>query len=271
MNDAAHRARESNRGLWDEMARVHVAAYREVGLLRYGEEILDPVELHEVGDVEGKSLLHLQCHIGTDTLAWARRGAHVTGVDFSGEAIACAEELRDELCLPARFVQSDVYDLPQVLSEEFDIVYTSRGVLCWLHDLDAWMHIIACFLKRGGVFYLLDGHPFLNVLEERASGELEVAHRYFHELEPIVYEAGGPDYADPGHALQHPSHEWVWSLAEIVSAVVRADLVLEVFSEHQHTFHRHFPTMRTDDGRVFRMPSDAGRLPLSFSLRARKV
>jgi hypothetical protein len=116
-------AEESNRALWDELARVHIGAYKEVELLRRGEEILDPVELREIGDVRGKTMLHLQCHIGTDSLAWTRRGAVMPGVDFSAEAIACAECLRDELGLEARFLESNAYDLTTALDGEFDVVY----------------------------------------------------------------------------------------------------------------------------------------------------
>jgi len=263
-------AEESNRALWDEMARVHIGAYKEVELLRRGEEILDPVELRELGDVRGKTMLHLQCHIGTDTLAWARRGAVVTGVDFSGQAIACAEGLRDELGLDARFLESNVYDLRAVLDERFDVVYTSRGVLCWLRDLEEWARIVAHFLKPGGVFYLLDSHPIINAIEEHSPGELAFAHRYFHETQATVWEAGGPDYADPRHALQHPSHEWAWALSEIVNAMLAAGLVLESLNEHEHCFYKHLPSMTSDDGRTYRLPSCAGKLPLLFSLRATK-
>jgi SAM-dependent methyltransferase len=180
-------AEESNRALWDEMARVHIGAYKEVELLRRGEEILDPVELRELGDVGGKTMLHLQCHIGTDTLAWARRGAVVTGVDFSGQAIACAEGLRDELGLEARFLESNVYDLRVVLDEKSDVVYTSRGILCWLRDLEKWARAVSGFLKFGEIFYLLDFHQGLNELEECPPGRPAFAHRYFHQAEPMVY------------------------------------------------------------------------------------
>ncbi|GAB4308592.1 MAG: hypothetical protein Kow0097_09250 [Candidatus Bipolaricaulota bacterium] len=205
--ETQRQAEEWNRRRWDEVARVHVGAYREVELLRTGQEVLDEIELREVGDVLGKRLLHLQGHIGTDTLAWARHGAIVTGVDFSEESIKSAEALRDELGLEARFIRSNVYDLPDVLSEVFDVVYTSRGVLCWLRDLTAWAGIIARFLAPGGIFYLMESHPILNALEERPTGELAFIHPYFHRPEPVRGEAGGPDYADPTHPLQHPSHE----------------------------------------------------------------
>jgi 2-polyprenyl-3-methyl-5-hydroxy-6-metoxy-1,4-benzoquinol methylase len=144
-------AEQRNRALWDEIAPVHAKAYKEVALLKRGGIALDEIELREIGDVTGKTLLHLQCHIGTDTLSWARQGAVVTGVDFSGESIACARQLGQELGLRATFVHANVYDLPTMLREQFDIVYTSRGVLCWLRDLDLWAQIVARSLKPDGI------------------------------------------------------------------------------------------------------------------------
>ena len=120
-------------------------------MLREGIEVLDEIELREVGDVAGKSMLHLQCHIGTDTLAWARRGAVVTGLDFSGESIACAERLRGELGIDARFVHANVYDAREAIDEAFDIVYTSKGVLTWLRDIEEWGHIEILINNAGGL------------------------------------------------------------------------------------------------------------------------
>lgn len=262
---------ESNRLLWDEMARVHIRAYPDVQLLRDGHEVLDEIELREVGEVAGKRLLHLQCHIGTDTLAWARRGAIVTGVDFSGEAIRLAEALQDELGLDARFVQANIYDLPDVLLEDFDIVYTSRGVLCWLRDLGEWARIVARHLTPGGMFYLMEAHPILNALEERAPAEPAFVHPYFHRPDPVRWEAGGPDYADPSHRLEHPSHEWIWSLSDIVNAVLKAGLTIEFLNEYDRLFFRFFPSMTTEDGRWWRLPPAYGdKVPLLLTLRARR-
>ncbi len=159
-------ARDGNRSLWDELTPVHLRSY---GVERFlaGEPWLPKRILEEVGDVQGKSLLHLQCHFGLDTLAWAREGAVVTGVDFSPEAIKAAEELSKQANLPARFICSDIYDLPEVLDEQFDIIFTSIGVLCWLKDLDVWARIIADHLKPGGVFYIMEGHPLITTFDER--------------------------------------------------------------------------------------------------------
>jgi SAM-dependent methyltransferase len=264
-------AEDANRTLWDEMARVHIRAYREVQLLRDNEEILDEIELREVGDVKGRSLLHLQCHIGTDTLAWARKGAAVTGVDFSPGAIACAERLREELGLDAKFIQSNVYDLPSVLSQEFDIVYSSRGVLCWLRNLDEWASVVARFLAPGGIFYLMEAHPILNSLEEHTPGVLSFAHPYFHRPEPVCWESGGFDYADPCHRLEHPSYEWTWNLSDVVNALIGAGLELAFLHEYDRLFFRLFPSMVSEDGRWYRLAQYPSMLPLLFTLRAHRV
>jgi len=263
-------AEDANRVWWDALARVHVHTYKEVQLLRDGKEILDEIELREVGDVRGKSLLHLQCHIGTDTLAWARNGATVTGVDFSAEAIACAEQLRDELGLKATFIQSNVYDLPSVLAGEFDMVYSSRGVLCWLRDLREWASIVSHFLSPGGVFYLMESHPILNALEEETPGVLSLANPYFHAPQATRWEAGGGDYADDSHTVEHPSYEWVWSLSDVVNALIGAGLEIEFLNEYDRLFFRLFPSMISDDGRQYRLAQYPGMVPLIFTLRAHK-
>jgi len=265
-----HDAEVQNRALWDEIAPVHLKAYREVAMLLEGDEVLDEIELREVGDVRGKTMLHLQCHIGTDTLAWARRGAIVTGLDFSGASIGCAECLRDELGLDARFVHANVYEARAAIDRTFDIVYTSKGVLCWLRDLNEWGRIIAHFLKPGGTFYLMEAHPILNSVEEESDGELSFAYRYFHRPEPTVWGRDDPDYADNDYIPEHASHEWDWSISDIVSALLQAGLHLDLLNEYEKIFFKLFPSMESDDGRWFRLPKYAGQLPLLLTLRASK-
>lgn len=269
-SESNQNAEERNRKLWDEIAPVHMESYREVALLREGAEILDEIELREVGEVRGKRLLHLQCHIGTDSLAWARHGALVTGLDFSSESIACAERLKRELGLEASFVQSNVYDARSAIDGAFDVVYTSKGVLCWLRDLEAWGRIIADFLEPGGVFYLMESHPILNALEEESPGRLSFAYRYFHKAEPTVWDGDDPDYADPNYVPKNPSYEWEWTVGDIVDSLLNAGLRLELLNEYERIFFRRFPTMESDDGRWYRLPASEGRIPLLLTLRARK-
>jgi SAM-dependent methyltransferase len=238
--------------------------------LRQGGTSLDEIELREIGDVRGKTLLHLQCHIGTDTLSWVRQGAIVTGVDFSAQSLACARALQQELGLPATFLQSNVYDLRAVLQGSFDMVYTSRGVLCWLRDLDEWARVIAHFLRPGGIFYILESHPFAHVLEETPSGEMAITYPYFHSPEPTRWDVGDADYADATYIPQHPSYEWQWSLGDIVNAILRAGLRLELLNEYDRLFYKAHPSMVESGDRSYQLPRYAGKLPLVFTIRARK-
>ncbi|TFH10243.1 MAG: class I SAM-dependent methyltransferase [Candidatus Atribacteria bacterium] len=263
-------AESKNRAMWDEVAPVHLRAYGEVAKLREGREFLDDIELREVGDVKGKSLLHLQCHIGTDTLAWARRGATATGVDFSGESIACARQLAKELDLSATFIHANIYDVRSVHDERYDIVYTSKGVLCWLRDLPEWGRIIAHYLNPGGFFYLMESHPVIMALEEEQTGNLAFRYPYFHKDEPTRWPAGDHDYADGTYIRQNESAEWEWSVSDIVNALIDAGLQLEFVNEYEKLFFQMFPSMTIDDGGWYRLPQYSSKLPLLLTLRARK-
>ncbi len=266
-----HDAAETlNRAHWDEIAPVHLKAYKEVALIREGKEVLDDIELREMGDVAGRSLLHLQCHIGTDTLAWVRHGAEATGVDFSAESIACATDLSRELKLPATFIQSNLYDLRSHHDGAYDIVYTAKGVLCWLRDLPEWGRIIAHYLKPGGVFYLMEAHPILNALDPNASGDLVFTYPYFHKPHPTEWAPGDPDYADPEYTPRHGCAEWEWTVSDIVTAIVDAGLKLEFVHEYEKLFFGRFPGMKTEDGLTYCMPGYEGKLPLLLTLRAEK-
>src|SRR5688500_12212315 len=181
---------DANRRRWDESVPIHISSrgYDLDGFLR-GEKSLYAVEMDEVGDVRGKSLLHLQCHFGMDTLNWARLGATVTGLDFSAEAINEARKLAVRIGVAdATFVQSDVYAAHEAITERFDIVYTGIGALCWLHDIREWARIAAGFLKPGGFLYVYEGHPMLWALDtERDDGQLVLTEPYFELQRPSEY------------------------------------------------------------------------------------
>jgi len=155
---------QANRRRWDQLAIEHQSSeFYDLAGFKTGKDRLRSIELNELGDVSGKSLLHLQCHFGMDTLAWARRGAIVTGIDFSQKAITTAQSLSEELNIPADFYCSDIYELLNVLSGLFDIVFTSYGVLHGLPDLQKWGQIISYYLKPGGIFYIVEDHPMFRV------------------------------------------------------------------------------------------------------------
>ena len=261
----------NNQTLWDELTAIHAEAY-PVAEFKAGTKKLDSLVTAEVGPVAGKTLLHLQCHFGMDTLGWARLGATVTGVDFSEQAIALARTLAREVGIPATFVQSDLYDLPGALPavEAFDIVFSSWGVLIWLPDLTRWAQIIAAYLKPGGRFYIADSHPFLNMFaNEDDTRGLAVTHPYFFDPMPR-YWPPGPDYADPSKSSANPSYEWQHSLGEIQNALIAAGLQIEFLHEHPFCAWNYFPFMERGADRWWRLPAEYPAIPLSFSLRAQK-
>ncbi len=234
---------EANRNLWNTWTPIHERSrHYAVDAFRAGGLSLQPAERELLGDVSGKSLLHLQCHFGMDTLSWARLGAKVTGVDISDAAIQAACKLATEVGLPARFIRCDIYDLPRHLDEQFDIVYTSYGVLAWLSDLAAWASLIARCLRPGGRFYLLEGHPFLGVFSAsdgaRSFADFRVAASYFakgpHRQENSRSYAMVPE--DPAHEKVE-CYEWTYTISDIVNAVAGAGLRIErmvEYSEHPY-------------------------------------
>lgn len=263
-------AESRNREHWDELADVHFRSYDMAPLLE-GGHVLDDTQVAELGNVAGKSLLHLQCHIGTDTLSWARLGAEVTGVDISPVSLERARELSRLTDLEGRFVESSVFDLPGVLDDEFDIVYTSVGVLCWLSDLDSWAGILSHYLRPGGVFYMLESHPFLNVFDDEVDG-LAVKYPYFHTSKPRLWPADYPDYSDPDYLVRSGSAEWTWSLGDVVNALLGAGLRIEFLREHDRVPWKALPCLVPDpvESGWYRLPEGKDLLPLTFSIRARR-
>jgi len=256
---------------WNELAPIHArSAFYDLAGFKAGRCSLTSIEREELGDVAGKSLLHLQCHFGMDTLSWARLGARVTGVDYAPAAIDLARDLSRELGLEARFLYASIYDLPALLEETFDIVFTSYGVLCWLPDLARWGQVIAHFLKPGGVFYIVEGHPFANVFyNEPDATRLEVAYPYFPAAGPQAYECDG-SYADTDVEVHHTSYEWPHSLGEIVNALLRAGLQLDFLHEFDRNVYRSHPYLVQGEDGWWRLPEHAESVPLMFSLKATK-
>jgi SAM-dependent methyltransferase len=261
-----------NRAWWDGVVQTHVASrfYRVAEFLR-GDDTLLPIESAEIGDIAGRRLAHLQCHIGLDTLSLARRGAHVTGLDFSPNALATARGFALESGIEARFVESNVYDAVAALGTGYDVVYATWGAIVWLPDLQRWAEIVAALLKPGGFLYLLEGHPMaLTLAQPSADAPLIVEWPYFKGDRPMVLNEPGT-YGDRAAKLAHSTtHEWPHSLDEILGALLDADLGLEMFHEHDRLAWQLWPSLEPDGTGMFRRPADRLRLPLSFSLKARK-
>ena len=262
---------EVNRRLWDAWAPHHATSdFYDADAFRAGRNTLNPVELAGVGDVRGKSLLHMQCHFGLDTLSWARNGARATGADFSLPAVEAARTLARDLNLPATFVHSNIYDLPDNLEGEFDVVFTSSGVLGWLPDMDGWAGVIAHFLRPGGFFFIYEVHPFALLFDEqRTDTKLRLRWPYFHQDEPLEFQ-DEVSYAAPEVAATADALYWVHSISDIIGSLLRAGLRLESINEYAFLSWPQFPWMvRQEDG-SWVLPPDAPELPLSFSLRAGK-
>lgn len=259
----------TNRENWNERTPIHARSeFYDLAGFKAGKTSLSSLETSEVGEVAGKSLLHLQCHFGMDTLSWARLGARVTGVDFSEEAIELAGAVSRELGLEARWVCSDVYDLPNTLGGEFDIVYTSGGVLTWLSDVSGWAQIIARYLKPGGTFYIIETHPFLYVFDnERDVNDLKVGYSYFHDSEPLRWAPEGT-YADRSAPITTPTYEWMHSLGEIVTSLSAAGLRIEFLHEFPFCGWQYFSFMEQGEDGWWRLRDNDAMLPLTFSLRA---
>jgi SAM-dependent methyltransferase len=263
--------RRANRALWDNWTALHAqSSYYDIEGAKAGKSTLSPLEIEALGDVTGKSLLHLQCHFGLDTLSWARRGAQVTGVDFSERAIDLARSLARELAIPAHFVHSDIYDLPAVLDDEFDVVFTSYGVLYWLPDLPRWAAVVARFLKPAGTFFIVDGHPFAGVFTDGDDGTLRPARPYFGGQAPEMVASYG-SYAASSAAFQGMQYGWTHPLSEIVNAVLAAGLRLESLHEFPYSHFPRWPGMeRGDDGWWRLAGTNHDLVPLLFSLKATK-
>lgn len=175
------REEDANRIHWNQVAPAHYTTY-DLETLRNGGSVLKDVEVQELGNISGLSVLHMQCHIGTDTLSLERAGARVTGVDFSEESIRYACKLRDELGLKTRFILGNALELDSLIDEQYDVVYTGQGVLCWLRDLEVWGRNVAQAIKPGGFFYIYEYHPFAYVFDDESNLRVDMDHQPDSEL-----------------------------------------------------------------------------------------
>ncbi|WP_369248056.1 class I SAM-dependent methyltransferase [Streptomyces sp. R41] len=263
---------EANQAHWDERVPLHVASdYYDLDAFRAGKDALRDFERAEVGDITGRSLLHLQCHIGLDTLSWARHGAsRVVGLDFSEPAVEVARDLAGELGFSAgraAFVAADVYDARETVPDSsYDIVYTGVGALCWLPDIRRWAETVAALIAPGGFLYLAEFHPLTDVLDDETGSR--IINDYFTRDAWINGLSG--TYADLDAATTHNrSVEWQHPLGEVVSALAAAGLRIEFLHEHDVSLFRRFESFEVRDG-YHRFPADRPRIPLMYSLKASK-
>lgn len=250
---------------WDHLVGLHVpSAFYDVEGFVAGRRDLDPVVTEALGDVAGKRVLHLQCHFGMDTLALARRGAHVTGLDFSPNAIAAAQALAARMACDAHFVVADV--LTADLGERFDLVFSSWGAIGWLPDLRQWAATVARHLAPGGRFVLVEGHPILWMMGETYPPA--VTYPYAVGA-PIVEEAKDGTYAAPGARVPHPNYGWNHALSEVIGVLLAEGLRLVRFEEGDRLPWEPWPGM-TKDGEYWRFADGVVAFPLSMTIEVVK-
>jgi SAM-dependent methyltransferase len=266
---------ELNRASWDERAPAH-AASSDYAVDRFAT---DPGHLSEVvrfdlpllGDIGGLRGVHLQCHIGTDTVSLARLGADMTGLDFSPASVTQARRIARLAGADVRFVEAEVYDAPVALGPEpFDLVYTGIGALCWLPDIARWARVVAGLLRPGGRLFIREGHPMLWALDDpRPDGLLAVEYPYFEREEAMVFDEGGT-YVDTDAVFTHNrTHEWNHGLGEIVTALMAAGMDLTGLVEHDSVPWDALPgQMERIGGGEWRLADRPWRLPHTYTLQA---
>jgi 2-polyprenyl-3-methyl-5-hydroxy-6-metoxy-1,4-benzoquinol methylase len=250
-----------NKEAWDQRTKIHLdSTFYDLEGFVNGQSSLNPIELEQVGNVLHKSLLHLQCHFGQDSLSWARLGATVTGVDLSSESIATAKKLAAQLHLPATFINQDIYQFGDHNTQQYDIVFTSYGVLSWLPDLTRWAQTIAGALRPGGEFHLVEFHPFNDVLS---------GYGYFAQLQA--------DIEDEVTYTENHNHQtatvvtWPHPISEVIGALINAGLSIDAFNEYPYSPYNCIEGLEFVADKGYQLQHKGHLVPLMYAIKASKV
>jgi 2-polyprenyl-3-methyl-5-hydroxy-6-metoxy-1,4-benzoquinol methylase len=255
-----------NRTLWNAKTPFHVSSdFYDNEAFKNGASTLKGIELSLLGDITGKSVLHLQCHFGQDSLSLARMGASVTGAYLSEEAIAQATALNRELGLNAKFVCSDVYDLPADMNGHYDIVFSSYGTIVWLPDMTRWARTIARCLKPGGRFVFAETHPLVLMYDDNFKG---ILYSYFNT--GAIEETEQGTYADRAADITLPSVTWNHSMAEVIQSLLDAGLALKTLKEYNYSPWKCFGNMTEVAHGEFHIKGMENMAPLTYALEAVK-
>jgi len=255
-----------NRQAWNNKVDSHLSSdFYNLEAFKQGWNSINAIEKPLLGDLKGKSLLHLQCHFGQDTLSLARMGAHCTGVDLSDKAIATAKALADELQLSAKFVASDVYSIDQHLKEKYDLVFSSYGTIGWLPELKRWAQLIYDHLKPGGSFVFAEFHPVVWMFDNDFK-ELEFS--YFNRQRIEEIESG--TYANPEAEIENTTVSWNHDLAEVLQALLDTGLKLERFEEYDYSPYNCFKNMVKIEEGKYQIKGMEGKLPMVYALKMSK-
>ncbi len=264
-----------NRANWDERADAHANApeYRVAELIADPDALSDVVRFDRprIGQLTGMRGIHLQCHIGTDTLSLHRLGASMSGLDLSPRSIEQARALAAAAGADIPYVVGDVYSAPNLLPHHaFDLVYTGVGALCWLPRIDRWADVVTTLLRPGGMLFVREGHPMMWALDRTDDGELAVRYPYFEHEHPQVFDEEGT-YVTTDREFSHTvSHSWNHGLAEIITALLARGMELVHLEEHRSIPWKAFDTMvAADEPGEFQLPDATDHVPMSYTLVAR--
>lgn len=261
------KAFETNRKTWNKKVAIHEKSdFYNLNEFKKGKSSLNHYELDALGDVSNKTLLHLQCHFGQDTLSWARMGAKATGIDLSDEGIKLAKELNEELKQDVNFVCCNVLDVSKHISEKFDIIFTSYGTIGWLPDLKPWAQMISERLKPGGIFYIVDFHPIAWMFDYTTNPpKLE----YGYMQKEAIYEEYKGTYADTESNMISKEYGWNHPLSEVINSLIETGLIIDYLNECDGSPYNIFPSLVKNDRGYFELPSKM--YPLIFEVKARKL
>ncbi len=255
-----------NKQLWNERTAHHLKSdFYAMPHFLAGKSSLNDIEMELLGDVRGKSVLHLQCHFGQDSLSLARSGAAVCGVDFSEQAIEKARELNVQMGLHADFICTDIYELPQHLDRQFDIVFTSYGVLGWLPDMQQWAGIVSRYLKSGGALVLVEFHPVAWMFDNDFT---HIRYSYFNR--ETIEETEPGTYADESAPIELSSLSWNHDLAEVLGSLLSAGLNLKTFREFDYSPYNCFKNMVATAPGKYCIKGLEGKIPMLYALKAIK-
>jgi SAM-dependent methyltransferase len=256
-----------NKESWNNKVEHHINSdfYDMLGFLA-GNTSLNEIELSLLGNVSGKSILHLQCHFGQDTISLGRMGAHVTGIDFSEKAMESATALAAQTGIEASFICCNIYDLPQHLSGQYDIVYTSYGTIGWLPDLSRWAQIISHFLKPGGRFIFAEFHPVVWMFDDNFE---KIGYNYFND--GPLFETENGTYADRSANITQQYINWNHSISEVLNHLIANGLQINSFNEYDYSPYSCFKHVVEFAPKKFRIAHLDNRIPMVYSLAATKI
>lgn len=257
---------EINRKSWNNRVDIHAKSefYDLEGFMK-GKTSLNDIEVNLLGDVKGKTILHLQCHFGQDTISLSRLGAQVTGVDLSDKAIKKASQIAKEADANTDFICCDIYDLPNYLDKQFDVIFTSYGTIGWLPDLNKWAKIISTYLKPHGHFVFVEFHPVVWMFDDNFE---KIKYRYFNSGAIIETEKG--TYADTSAEIQQDYVMWNHGLSEVINALIKNGLEISAFNEYDYSPYNCFNNTVEIEAKKFRIEHLSDKIPMVYSIIARK-